>query len=70
MTQRATTAATYAASAGSVILGMTANDFAIYAGVGIAVLTFAVNVWFRWQTLQIMKKAAKDKMIELSVNQS
>ena len=37
----------YAASSSAVIFGMSAVDFAAYVGAGTAILTFAVNLYFK-----------------------
>lgn len=56
-----TSAAAYTASGGAVLFGLTANELAAFAGIAIAIATFAVNFWFRWQHLRIVRKAAKEK---------
>lgn len=40
-------AATYVASGSAVIFGLSATDFAALVGAGVAVLTFAVNWWYK-----------------------
>lgn len=57
MTKTAT-AATYGGSAGAVIFGMTANEFAAFAGVGIALVGLLVNIWFKHQHLKIAREKA------------
>lgn len=59
MMGKSATAATYVASSGAIFFGLTANEFAALAGVFIALLTFAVNFWFKWQHLKVAKKAQK-----------
>lgn len=66
--EKTTTGAAYAASAGAVFLGLTANDLAIIVGVGIAFLTFLVNWYFKWRTFKVIEKAAKEKKVTLEVN--
>lgn len=43
------TGATYVASSSAVIFGLNAVDFAAYVGAVTAVLTFAVNLYFKWK---------------------
>lgn len=56
-----TSAAAYTASGGAVLFGLTANELAAYVGIAIAIATFCANCWFRWQHLQIVRKAALEK---------
>lgn len=58
MTKTAT-AATYGGSAGAVIFGLTANEFAALAGVGIALIGLVVNIWFKAQHLKIARQKAE-----------
>lgn len=53
MPEKLTTATTYTASAGAVLLGLSVNEFAAVAGIVIATLTFFLNAWFKWKHLQI-----------------
>lgn len=46
------TGATYAASGSAVIFGLSAVDFAAYVGAATAVLTFVVNLYFKWKADQ------------------
>lgn len=57
MTKTAT-AATYGGSAGAVIFGLTANEFAAFAGVGIALIGLVVNIWFKHQHLKLARQNA------------
>lgn len=52
------TVTTYAASSGAVFFGFNANEFAAIAGVLIALITFLVNLWFKWQHLRIAREKA------------
>lgn len=61
--EKPATAASYAASASAVISGLTANEIGVYAGIAIAALTFAVNLYFRWHTFKLIRKAARDKSL-------
>lgn len=56
MADHRTTVASYAASGGAVLFGLTANEFAAVAGAACAVLTFAANVWFKYQHLKLAKQ--------------
>ena len=51
-----TTAATYAASGSAVIFGLSANEFAAVAGVCIALLTFALNWYYKAQHLRLVRE--------------
>lgn len=50
-----TTAVTYAASGSAVIFGLSANEFAAVAGVCIALLTFALNWYYKRQHLALAR---------------
>lgn len=52
------TVASYAASGGAVLFGLTANEFAAVAGAACAIFTFAANVWFKYQHLKLAKERA------------
>lgn len=54
----ATTAATYTASGSAIIFGLSAHEFAAISGVCIALLTFALNWYYKQQHL----KLARDRM--------
>lgn len=49
------TATAYLSSASAVVFGLSASDVAALVGAGIAILSFAVNFWFRWQQLQLSR---------------
>jgi len=53
---KAASAATYGGSAGAVFFGLTANEFAAFAGIAIALAGLLVNIWFKWQHLKLAKK--------------
>ena len=59
MTDRVSTGITYIASGAAVVLGFM-NDYAAAFGVLIALATFLTNIWFRWKTLQEIKKNGRD----------
>lgn len=61
ITTKAATAATYGGSAGAVFFGLTANEFAAFAGVVIAVIGLLVNIWFKWQHLKLAKKHLQEQ---------
>lgn len=56
---RTSTAASYVAAGNAVFLGLTANEFAALGGLFVAVLSLiigqAVNVWFKYQHLQLAR---------------
>ena len=52
----ATSAATYTASGSAVIFGLTANEFAAISGVCIALLTFALNWYYKHQHLKLARE--------------
>lgn len=58
LAEKAATAATYGGSTGAVFFGLTANEFAALGGLGIAVVGFLVNVWFKAQHLKIARQRA------------
>lgn len=45
-------------SGAAVWFGLTANEIAAFGGLAVAVAGLLVNVWFRWQSLQIERKKA------------
>ena len=57
--------AAYTAAGGTIILGLTANELAALIGVGIAIATFLMNAWFKWQHLKIARAKAQQEGIEL-----
>ncbi len=50
-------AATYVSSGAAVIFGLSATDFAAIVGAGVAILTFAVNLYFK---IKADKRAEKN----------
>lgn len=56
MSDHRTTVASYAASGVTVLFGLTANEVAAIAGAACAVLTFAANIWFKYQHLQLARQ--------------
>lgn len=64
-TSKIVSAAPYLASGGALFFGLTANELAALVATSVAVLTFIVNFWFKWQHLQIVKKAAASKPDQL-----
>jgi len=59
MSDKITTASTYAASAGAVLFGLSVNEFAAVAGIVIATLTFFLNAWFKWKHLELAREKRK-----------
>ena len=62
MTNEATkiaSAATYGGSSAAVIFGLTANEFAAFSGVVIAICGLLVNIYFKHQHLKIARASAK-----------
>lgn len=57
--------AAYTAAGGTILLGFTANELAALIGVGIAIATFLMNAWFKWQHLRIAKRRAAQEGINL-----
>lgn len=51
-----TTAASYVASGSAIVFGLNANEFAAIAGGACAILTFAVNLWFKAQHLKLARQ--------------
>ena len=52
-------AITYAGSASAVFFGLTANEFAALGGLCVAIAGLLVNIWFKYQHLQIAKEKSK-----------
>ena len=55
MADKTTTVASYAASGGALIAGLSANEFAAVVGAGCAILTFGANLWFKLQHLKLAR---------------
>lgn len=59
MPDKISAAATYTAAGGTVILGMTANEFAALGGLAIATLAYftnaAITAYFKYQHLKIAR---------------
>lgn|GEM_PF-3069570 len=56
MVDRIATHVTYAASGSAVIFGVTANELAAIVGVGVAILSLLVNIWFKFQHLKLARE--------------
>ena len=56
----AITAATYTASGSAVIFGLSANEFAAVAGACVALLTFALNWYYKYQQLKLITERFKN----------
>lgn len=52
----ATTAAAYTASGSAIIFGLSAHEFAAISGVCIALLTFALNWYYKQQHLKLARE--------------
>ena len=52
----AATAATYTASGSAIIFGLSAHEFAAISGVCIALLTFALNWYYKQQHLKLARE--------------
>jgi len=55
MSDPKTSIASYSTSAAAVIFGLAANELAAYVGMACAVLTFAVNWYYKRQHLKIIE---------------
>lgn len=53
--EQATVKATYALAAGSTIAGFTVNEFIALCGLGLGVLTFILNAWYKRELLKIAR---------------
>lgn len=56
----ATTAVTYTASGTAIIFGLSAHEFAAISGVCIALLTFALNWYYKQQHLKLARERAEN----------
>ena len=56
----AMTAATYTASGSAIIFGLSANEFAAVSGVCVALLTFALNWYYKHQQLKLLIERLKN----------
>lgn len=56
MVEKAASAATYGGSASAVFFGLTANEFAAIGGLATALVGLLINVWFKFQHLELAKK--------------
>ncbi len=57
--QEITTAASYTTSAGTVVAGLTINEWGVVIGIAIAILTYATNVWFKFRAEKRSIKRSK-----------
>lgn len=68
MVDKVTTAVTYTAAGGTVILGFTANEFAALGGLAIAVVAFITNtaltLWFKHQHLKLARERTREGVAE------
>lgn len=60
MSDKITTTSTYVASGTAVVCGYTINEVAAMAGVIIALMTFILNAWFKWQHLKLAERRTED----------
>lgn len=63
--ERATTATTYASSAGAFFFGMTANELAAIGGLAIAGLSMLIGWWYKHQRLEMDKEQHRAQMAEI-----
>lgn len=54
--EKTASAATYGGSATAVFFGLTANEFAAVGGLIIALIGLLVNIWFKFQHLDLAKR--------------
>ena len=59
----AMTAATYTASGSAVIFGLSANEFAAVSGACVALLTFALNWYYKYQQLKLITERLKNNYL-------
>lgn len=55
MADKISSTAAYTASGSAIIFGLSANELAAMIGAVIAVLTFILNFWFKYQHLNLAK---------------
>lgn len=58
---KAASAATYGGSAGAVYFGLTANEFAAFGGLAIAMIGLVVNIWYKHLHYKLAKKNKDDE---------
>lgn len=56
MIQKAASAATYGGSTTAVFFGLTANEFAAFGGLAVAIVGLLISWWYKWQHLKIARK--------------
>lgn len=59
MTDPKTSIASYAASGGLVVFGMSANDFAVMVGLILAFATFLLNWFYKHQHLKLLDRQVR-----------
>ena len=47
--------ATYASATGTIIAGITLTEWGVIVGILCTLLTFAANLWFKWQHLKLAR---------------
>lgn len=65
ITTKAASAATYGGSGAAVVFGLTANEFAAFGGLAIALIGLFVNIYFKHQHLKLAREKAKSDEQEL-----
>ena len=63
--ERVPSIATYAASGGAIIFGLTANELYALVGLFLAAATFVTNLWFKYKGLQLQRDFYKLELSEL-----
>ena len=59
----ATSAVAYTASGSAVIFGLSANEFAAVVGACVALLTFALNWYYKYQQLKLITERLKNNYL-------
>jgi hypothetical protein len=56
--EHAATPATYVASGAAVVFGLTATELAAYVGIGIAVITYFTNLYYKERAARVQERTA------------
>lgn len=65
MSDHRTTVASYTASGVAVFFGLTANELGALVGAVCAVGTLGVNVWYKWQQLELARRVAAEGNLKI-----